>query len=150
MKWKLATLLALFFLCGIAIGLWIGQKTMSNEASRVTCKPAAPGELDLFYTDVLKVSDEQKTELIEIRNAYQKKRNYFTERMHKANLQLADVIEKEGYESDKVKPLIAEIHTAMGELQTLSLTHLATIEKVLNPEQAVLLKHNAVMRLRQN
>lgn len=150
MKWKIATFLTLFFLCGIAIGLWIGQKTMSNESFRVTCKPAAPGELDLFYTDVLKVSDNQRTELIEIRNAYQKKRNYFTERMHNANLQLADVIEKEGYESDKVKPLIAEIHTAMGELQTLSLTHLATIEKVLDAEQAVLLKHNAVMRLRQN
>lgn len=150
MKWKFLVSLAVFFFCGISIGLWVGQKTALNNALKVACRPAEPQELDSFYTNVLKVSDEQKTELTEIQQRYQNKRNHFTNRMHKANLQLADVIEHEGYESDKIQPLVSEIHAAMGELQTLSLTHLATIEKVLDQNQAALLKNNAVMRLRQN
>lgn len=150
MKWKIVVYFAVVFLCGAAIGLWAGQRTSLDEALKAGCRPAAPGELDLFYTDVLKVSDEQKVKLMEIKKTYQERRNHFTSRMHRANMQLADVIEQEGYENARIKPLVAEIHSAMGELQTLSLTNLAAIEEVLDDQQAKLLKHNAVTRLRQN
>lgn len=150
MKVKLSIYLIVFFLCGAAIGLWLGYKTFQGNNFAAGCRPASQGELDLFYTDVLNVSDKQRVLIAELENVYQANRDRFTKRMHTANMKLAEVIEKEGYESSKIRPLISEIHIAMGELQTLSLTHLASIESVLEPKQAVLLKENAVARLRQN
>jgi len=150
MNFKITVYFVVIFFCGAAIGLWIGQKTSPGESSGVACRPAVQGELDLFYTEVLKISDAQKSEILQIEKTYQGNRDQFTERMHMANMQLADVIEKEGYSSNKIGALVSEIHLAMGELQTLSLNHLAAIENVLNPEQATLLKSNAVARLRQN
>lgn len=85
-----------------------------------------------------------------IEASYQEERDRYTEQMHDANLRLAEVIDQDGYESKKIEPLVAEIHSAMGDLQALSLSHLAEIEKVLEPAQAALLKQNAVTMLRQN
>ena len=150
MKMKILLYLAVFFICGAAIGIWIGQRTIPEGSVATGCRPITHGELDLFYTEVLNVSTEQKARIMEIEQDYQAKRDQFTEQMHQANLNLADVIEKEGYESGKIRPLVTEIHRAMGELQTLSLIHLAAIEAVLNPKQAALLKNNAVGALRQN
>ena len=149
MKGRILIYLAVFFLSGIAIGLWFGQRTSSHHVG-TGCRPASHGELDLFYTDVLKVSERQEREILEIERRYQEDRNRFTERMDRANLQLAEVIDHDGYESDKIRPLVNEIHTAMGELQTLSLSHLAAVEKVLDAEQAALLKSSAVTRLKQH
>lgn len=150
MKYKIITYLFVFFLCGAAIGLWAGQRISSGASSVTGCRPPSHEEIDLFYSDVLKISEEQERRLFEIEKNYQANRDLFTKRMHLANLKLADIIEQDGYKSDKIHPLVTEIHTAMGELQTLSLTHLATVEAILEPEQAKLLKNNAVERLRQN
>ncbi len=150
MKSKLLIYLIVFFLCGGAIGAWIGQRSVPEFQEGAYCRPASHDELDYFYTDTLKVSEEQKKRIVEIEKAYQKERDLFADRMHRANLELANVIEQEGYESPKIRPMVSEIHIAMGELQALSLKHLSTIEKVLEPDQARLLKENAVSRLRQN
>ena len=150
MKMKILLYLAVFFICGAAIGIWIGQRTISEGPLTTGCRPITQGELDLFYTEVLKISNDQKARIMNIEQDYQAKRDQFTEQMRQANLSLADVIEEEGYESGKIRPRVTEIHRAMGELQNLSLTHLAAIEAVLNPEQAALLKRNAVETLRQN
>lgn len=150
MKLKIVIYLVVFFLCGTAIGVWFGQRTSPGAFSAAGCRPPSHAELDLFYTDVLNVSSEQKSQITEIEKNYQINRERFTKRMHLANMKLADVIEREGYESAGIQPLVTEIHAAMGELQTLSLTHLAAIEEVLEPKQASLLMDNAVARLRQN
>lgn len=150
MNKKITVYLAIFFLCGIAIGLWIGQSINPGDSFKAHCRPVKVGELDSFYTDVLSVSDLQKAKLLEIEAHYQKTRDHFAKRMHSANVKLAEIIKEEGYESDKIAPTVVEIHTAMGELQTLSLSHLATVEKLLDPDQAKLLKESAIARLRQN
>lgn len=150
MNKKLTFYLAIFFLCGVAIGLWIGHGTPGDDSLKTHCRPVKAGELDSYYTDVLSVSDLQKVKLLEIETRYQNTRDHFAEQMHSANIKLAEIIEEEGYESEKIAPTVIEIHTAMGELQTLSLTHLATIEKILKPEQAKILKESAISRLRQN
>lgn len=150
MNLKISLYLVLFFLCGIAIGVYVGQKTASHDLQTVEWRRVVEGDLDKFYTDVLKITKSQGADLLQIEKGYQDRRDYYAGRMHKANLTLADVIEKEGYESSRIEPLVMEIHTAMGELQALSLSHLADIEKVLQPAQAALLKKSAVARLRQN
>lgn len=150
MKIKLIIYLSIFFLCGAAIGLWVGQSSPPNSLDNAHCRPVKAGELDSFYTDVLGVTDSQKAEILEIEKQYQKSRDYFARRMHKANMDLAKVIEEEGYESTQIASTVEEIHTAMGELQKLSLSHLAAVEKRLKPDQALLLKKSAIARLRQN
>jgi Spy/CpxP family protein refolding chaperone len=150
MKLKLSVYFVIFFLCGAAIGLWIGHDAPQVDISAVEWRQVVQGELDQFYTDVLNISAQQKTQLMGIEREYRDRRDHLTDQMHQANVQLADVIEKEGYESQKIEPLVVNIHTAMGQLQKLALTHLADIEKVLLPEQAKKLKQSAVARLRQN
>jgi len=150
MKVKLVVYLVVFFLCGGAIGAWLGQRSAPAYLEGGYCRPASHDELDYFYSEILKVSDEQKQKIMEIEKVYQSERNQFAALMHQANVDLAEVIEKEGYESPKIRLMVGQIHTAMGELQALSLKHLAAIEKLLDPQQAALLKENAVLRLRQN
>lgn len=150
MNVKLIIYLALFFICGTTIGMWIGQKTVPATGGAVEWRQVVQGELDQFYTDVLQITEKQREQLMKIENTYRDKKDEYTNRMHQANLRLADVIEKEGYQSKKIEPLVVEIHRAMGDLQTLSLTHLADIEKVLHFEQAQQLKRSAVAKLRQN
>lgn len=150
MNFKIAIYFSVVLICGISIGFWFGQNSASQTINDVTCRPVVQGELDQFYTKVLKISDKQKEQLLQIEKKYQTKKNLYSQKMHTANIDLAAVIEQEGYESSKITPLIHTIHDAMGELQNLSLNHLATIEKVLQPEQAEILKQKAVARLRQN
>lgn len=150
MNKKIIIYLAIFFLCGAAIGLWVGQRTTNSDSHKTNCRPVKVGELDSFYTDVLRVSGSQKVTILEIETEYQRSRDHFAKRMHSANIKLAEIIEEEGYESDKIAPTVVEIHTAMGELQTLSLSHLAKIEKILQPDQVQLLKKSAIERLRQH
>lgn len=150
MNKKIIIYLAIFFLCGAAIGLLVGQITAHSGSYITNCRPVKTEGLDAFYTDILAVSGTQKVKIIEIETQYQITRDHFTNTIHSANMKLAEIIEEEGFESDKIAPTVVEIHTAMGELQTLSLSHLATIEKLLQPEQAQLLKRSAIARLRQN
>lgn len=151
MNWKISLYLGLFFLSGLAIGLWAGQMTSRTEVSGFDdYRPALEDEVDHFYTDILQISDVQRTRIKEIDGGYRLRRDHYAARMHKANLQLAEVLELDGYESELIVPLVAEIHKAMGDLQALSLSHLAEIDKVLTPDQAARLKERAVARLRQN
>ncbi len=150
MNIKIAIYFSIILISGISIGFWIGQNTASQTAMTATCRPVVQGELDQFYTEVLKITDRQKEQLLQIENEYQASKTLYTQNMRAANLSLAEVIEQEGYESKKIKPLVVTIHGAMGELQNLSLTHLASIEAVLTSEQAKILKQKAVARLRQN
>lgn len=150
MNLKLLVYLLVVFLCGGAIGGWIGQQSRPQYPEDISCRPASRDELDYFYTNILKVSDSQKSSIMEREKVYQQKRDQLAAQMHLANMQLADLIEDEGYESPGIRTLVHKIHTVMGELQELSLTHLSSIEQVLEPEQAKLLKDNAVSRLRQN
>ena len=74
MKIKLIVYLIVFFLCGGAIGVWLGQRTMPQFQEGAYCRPASQDELDSFYTNILKVSDEQKKRIMKIEQAYQKER----------------------------------------------------------------------------
>ncbi len=150
MNIKIAIYFTVIFISGISIGFWLGQNTTSQDPMTATCRPVVQGELDQFYTEVLKITDTQKEQLLQIEKKYQASKTLYSQKMRDANLSLAEVIEQEGYESKKIKPLVVKIHGAMGELQNLSLTHLASIEAVLQPEQANILKQKAVARLRQN
>ncbi len=150
MKWKSIIYFVLFFCSIMTIGFWVGQTTSRSVGQGGSCRPPVQGEVDVFYKDVLKISASQEAKIMTIEASYQEERDRYTEQMHDANLRLAEVIDQDGYESKKIEPLVAEIHSAMGDLQALSLSHLAEIEKVLEPAQAALLKQNAVTMLRQN
>lgn len=150
MNKKYLTYLTIFFLCGLIIGLYAGQQMSRGVASDMTYTAASSSDLETFYTKTLNITAEQKKQLMEVDKAYKGKRDIYALRMHNANLKLADVIEREGFDSSNIKPLVQEIHKAMGDLQAQSLAHLSAIAAVLNKEQAVLLKQNVVERLRQN
>jgi hypothetical protein len=143
-------ILLIFFISGGCIGLLVGQKTAPKEVAGVNCVPASHEEIDSFYTTTLGVTNKQKQALAPIEKEYLKKKQNFTAQMAEANFNLANIIEEKGYEAPEVAHAVMEIHKAMGDLQHLTLQHLAEVKGVLTQEQAELLKNHVVQRLRQN
>lgn len=150
MKFFPALMFAAIFLCGISIGLFVGQKTAPCIEGSGYCVPASGDELDTFYTSILGVTDSQKKQLAPIETEYLKQKAVYSEQMAKANIRLAEIIEEKGYGDEAVAQAVMNIHGPMGDLQHLTLQHLAQIRSVLTDEQAELLKAHVVERLRLN
>jgi len=142
--------LAIVFLSGSSIGLLIGQKTAPVNVQNAHCVPASHNEIDTFYTTTLGVTKEQRLQLAPIEAEYLKQKQIYTQQMAAANLKLAKIIEQKGYEDVEVADVVMEIHRPMGALQHLTLQHLAQIQTVLTAEQAEVLKHHVVQRLRHH
>ena len=143
-------MLLVFFFSGASIGMFFGQKTAMNSMSGVNCVPASHEEIDFFYTTTLGVTSEQKQALVPIEQEYLELKQTYTEQMAQANRNLANIIEQEGFEAPEIAHAVMEIHKAMGDLQHLTLQHLAEVKGVLTKEQAGLLSDHVVERLRQN
>lgn len=136
--------------CGGTIGLFVGQKITSTNSQQNICQPASAQDIEIFYSQTVGVSEEQKKKLLEIEQNYQRQKTVYMQKMQSANNKLADTLEAKGYEAPEVAAIVMEIHSAMGMLQHLSLKHLANLETVLTQKQSIILKKHAVQRLRQN
>lgn len=145
-----ALLLAVFFLCGISIGIFIGQKTVKENRLDGYCVPASDDDIEDFYINFLGVTVEQKKLLRPIEEEYLKQKAVYTAQMADANGSLAEIIEVKGYNDVEVARAVMDIHNPMGALQHLTLQHLEQIRTILTDEQAELLKTHVVERLRQN
>lgn len=143
-------LLLVFFFSGTSIGLFIGQKTAPEKSQKAVCVPASHDEIDSFYTNILEVTEQQKSLLAPIEQTYLKQKQGYTDQMAAANYKLADIIEQRGYEDPEIAEVVMDIHRAMGSLQHLTLQHLAKVKGVLTKEQSERLKDHVVLRLRQN
>ena len=81
----------------------------------------------------LTADQDNKLEPIEAKFAERKKA--LESEIHQANRELATAINEDGNYSPRVQQSVDKIHTAMGELQKVTLEHLFEMHSVLTPEQ---------------
>ncbi len=147
---KQILLLVLFLGCGLSIGVFWGQKTVSNSRDIFYCEEASKQARHDFYEEALNMTDQQKLLLIPIEDKYLNERKIYTERMNEAIIKLTYALEKGDYEGQAVTRILMDISKATRSLQRLSLQHLAQLEEILTQNQADLMKKYVVLRLRKN
>ncbi len=137
----------IFFLIIIALagfaGVWIGQSTLINSNQEAV-------DMHFIFHDELNVTTQQEQQLSDIEKEYKRLKALYQGQMKTANLELAQAINDDGYESPEIEAVIHKIHQAMGALQKLSLKHLADMQKILSDEQNKKLQEMVVEQLERN
>ena len=85
--------------------------------------------------DQLKLTAEQDTKLEPLEAKFADRKKALEAEIHQANRELATAINEDGNYSPRVKQSVDKIHSAMGELQKVTLEHLFEMHSVLTPEQ---------------
>ncbi|MEQ1705112.1 MAG: Spy/CpxP family protein refolding chaperone [Rickettsiales bacterium] len=83
----------------------------------------------------LNLTAEQDTKLEPIEAKFANHKKELEAEIHQANRELATAINEDGNYSPRVKQSVDKIHSAMGELQKVTLEHLFEMHSVLTPEQ---------------
>lgn len=96
----------------------------------------------------LELTDEQDAALIPIERDYHGRRDGLERALHEANVALAEAILADGRDSDRVHAAIEEIHSRMGDLQKVTISHVFSMRDVLTPEQYDRLLHLTAEALR--
>ncbi|MBE2203962.1 MAG: periplasmic heavy metal sensor [Chthoniobacterales bacterium] len=93
----------------------------------------------------LNLTADQERALKPIEEQYATERARLEQHLHMANVQLADVIQRDKQDSENVHRAIEEIHSRMGDLQKVTIGHIFEMRKVLTPEQ-----YDELLRLTAN
>lgn len=125
-------------------GVWIGQQTT------LTSDYGNSGNMHALFHEQLNVSDAQEAKIVDIEKEFERLQILYNGQMKTANLELAQAIKAGGYESPDIEGIVHKIHKAMGSLQALSLTHLADVEEILDPEQNQKLREMVIEQLYRN
>ena len=133
---KLVT--ALLFLLLVFVVAVVGAY-LSN---RMCCsmRPSHQDAHDWIHTQ-LGLTPQQKAALGVLEKPYHEKRSGLERELSLANKELAEAIRSDGRDSDRVHAAIGKIHSSMGELQMLTISHVFEMKEVLSPEQYQKLLH---------
>jgi endonuclease III-like uncharacterized protein len=93
---------------------------------------------------------QQDKKLAVIEKDFRRQRALYEEQMKLANMELAEAIKGSGYYSPQVQEAVDKIHGAMGELQKLTLQHLADMQGILSEKQNRQLEEKVVEQLYRN
>ncbi len=144
MKQLLQVIFFLIIIAGAGFaGVWVGQNTLNNNHKNYN-------DIHSLLHEKLNITAQQELKIKDIEEKYILLKNSYKEQMRAANLELAEAIKDGDYESENIKIIVQKIHHAMGALQSLSLEHLAQIEKILSKEQSQKLKEMVVTQLKHN
>ncbi len=140
----------LFFLmvalCAGLVGIWISQ----NNIQLNMYNHHHSSNMHTLFHEKLNITAKQEKKLSVIEKEYTTLKNLYQKQIKVANLELAQEIKNNGYSSLKIKNIVGKIHKAMGDLQALSLKHLAQMEGILNEKQEKMLKELVIEQLHKN
>ena len=95
----------------------------------------APHDPHQWLHEQLNITAEQDKNLEPIEARFAERKKALEAEIHQANRELATAINEDGNYSPRVQQSVDKIHTAMGELQKVTLEHLFEMHSVLTPEQ---------------
>jgi hypothetical protein len=98
----------------------------------------------------LNISAEQERRSLSSERRYEETKRHLEEVIRLANIELADSILKDKSYSSSVEKSVAEIHSAMGQLQKATLEHIFELKDVLDTEQYERLMELTVQGLSEN
>ncbi len=127
-QWRI--FLAMLMITAIAGGLagWAGVEYGLHREAREDLDTVLHRDLDLS------VAQNQRIEALEKEFAVERTR--YQAEMRGANRQLAQALTKGHSDDPEVERAIQRFHTAMAELQVLTVRHVLAMRAVLTPEQA--------------
>lgn len=94
-----------------------------------------PHDPHQWLHEQLNITAEQDKKLVPIEETFAERKKTLEAEIHQANTELAAAINEDGNYSGRVQQSVDRIHTAMGELQKVTLEHLFEMHSVLTPEQ---------------
>lgn len=127
---KSAFRLALLAILFLALGLgsaWVMQDYFVTKRS---------GNFHHRMHHELGLSPTQDAAINEMETRFAAEKREIEERLHQANARLGSLIKEDKRMSPRVQRAVAEIHTAMGDMQRLTLQHIFEMTEVLTPRQA--------------
>ncbi len=141
----------LFFLmivaCAAIGGVLIGQNFLGKSSA---VHRHAAGDMHALFHHDLNLNAQQDKKLAVIEKDFRRQRALYEEQMKLANMELAEAIKGSGYYSPQVQEAVDKIHGAMGELQKLTLQHLADMQGILSEKQNRQLEEKVVEQLYRN
>ncbi len=143
----------IFFLLTIAgagfAGVWIGQTAFLMPKQVGIVYKNSKGIHALLHEE-LHISAQQEKDIEEVEKEYNRLKSLYRAQMRAANMELAQAIKEGGYEAPEIDSIVHKIHKAMGDLQSLSLKHLADMQKILTEDQNKKLREMVVEQLQHN
>lgn len=106
-----------------------------------------PSSLHELVHHVLDLSAEQEAELELIERRFAARKVELGQNLRTANLALAKAMDADKSYSPTVQAAIGEIHTAMGELQKVTIEHVFEMREILTEEQAIVFDAEVVRAL---
>jgi len=133
--------------CAAIGGVLIGQNFLGKSGGG---HHHAAGDMHALFHQDLNLSAQQDKELAVIEKDFRRQKALLEEQMKLANMELAEAIKNGRYSSPQVQVVVDKIHKTMGELQKLTLQHLADMQGVLSEKQNKKLEEKVVEQLYRN
>lgn len=134
--------------CAAIGGVLIGQNFLGSRI--VSTHHHAAGDMHALFHHDLNLNAQQDKELTVIEKDFRRQKALLEEQMKLANMELAEAIKNGGYSSPQVQAVVDKIHITMGELQKLTLQHLADMQAILSKDQNEKLEEKVVEQLYRN
>jgi len=144
MKSRFAPLLitlALVILSGLA-GAWIGAQLWATT-------PATHDQFHDKLFNELHLSDKQDELMEALELLHSSENDKYIKQLSKANSALADMLETNDNYNDEVEAAIDNVHSAMFDLQKVTVRHLYEMREILDPSQRVIFDRHVSDNLRE-
>ncbi len=127
---------ASFLLFLVIIGIVAGLTAVSVGLISTRWRQQSPsGTAHTWVHSKLDITPQQEKSLAPIERNFSEQRRRLEEKMHQANVELAQAILDDGQQSERVNRAIESIHHHMGELQKATIGHVFAMQEILTPEQ---------------
>ena len=97
--------------------------------------------------ELVHLSADQEAELELIEHRFAARKAELEQKLRAANLALAGAMEADKFYSPAVQAAIDDFHTAMGELQKVTIEHVFEMREILTEEQAIVFDAEVVRAL---
>lgn len=141
MKLEHWIVVAFLALCAGMTGVFVAG---SWSASHPVETPS--GLHELVHHD-LDLSSDQEAQLERIEHRFAARKAELEQKLRAANLALADAMETDKSYSPAVQAAIDDFHSAMGELQKVTIEHVFEMREILSEDQAIVFDAEVVRAL---
>tara|TARA_R110002073_G_scaffold303165_3_gene471398 strand:+ start:9024 stop:9458 length:435 start_codon:yes stop_codon:yes gene_type:complete len=119
----------LLFLSIITIGYFIGSYFHQDYVRDM--KNSHPS-----FHEMLNLTQDQREKLVPLEKKFSEEKIFYENQIRVANMELGDIMNKEKSYTPEVQAAVEKVHTAMGQLQKVTIIHLFDMRALLNEKQA--------------
>ncbi|WP_339864581.1 periplasmic heavy metal sensor [Paremcibacter congregatus] len=88
------------------------------------------------FHEMLNLTQDQREKLVPLEKKFSEEKIFYENQIRVANMELGDIMNKEKSYTPEVQAAVEKVHTAMGQLQKVTIIHLFDMRALLNEKQA--------------